>query len=283
MITKLSCFPAVVFAGLLLFSSCQENDPDTIEEDLTNDTTTVVEAAPSIGLAPVDSSQEFPNAQLSMGNVTATPAGDSVKLSFNFNVKNYELKMQTGDTNSKICNNSEKGQHIHFILDNRPYVALYEPKHETTVAKNTEHYVMAFLSRSYHLSLKNKGAALVYHFKVDENGKLQKLEEPKTPMVFYSRPKGDYLGKDTENVLFDFYVWNATLGDDYKIKADISAGGKDTSMMITEWRPYFLQNMPMGKSTIKLTMVDKDGNKVAGPETEVSRDINLSKDEPLQP
>ena len=133
------------------------------------------------------------------------------------------------------------------------------------------------------MSLKNKGAALVYHFKVDENGKLQKLEEPKTPMVFYSRPKGDYLGKDTENVLFDFYVWNATLGNDYKVKADISAGGKDTSMMITEWQPYFLKNMPMCKSTIKLTMVDNDGNKVEGPETEVSRDINLSKDEPMQP
>jgi hypothetical protein len=282
MITKLNYIPAVVFSSLLFLSACGEAS-DTNEETMTDSTTTVAEATTPINLTPVDSSQEFPNAQLSMGNVTATPAGDSVKLSFNFNVKNYELKMQTGDGNSKVCNNSDKGQHIHFILDNKPYVAVYEPKHETTVAKNTEHYLMAFLSRSYHMSLKNKGAALVYHFKVDENGKLQKLEEPKTPMVFYSRPKGDYLGKDTENLLFDFYVWNATLGNDYQVKADISAGGKDTSMMITESRPYFLQNMPMGKSTIKLTMVDINGNKVEGPETEVSRDINLSKDEPMQP
>ena len=282
MITKLTYFPAVVFSGLLFLSACQGQASDTNEETMTDSTTTVETTTP-INLTRIDSSQEFPNAQLSMGNVTATAAGDSVKLSFNFNVKNYELKMQTGDSNSKISNNSDKGQHIHFILDNRPYVALYEPKHETTVAKNTEHYLMAFLSRSYHMSLKNEGAALVYHFKVDEKGKLQKLEEPKTPMVFYSRPKGDYLGKDTENVLFDFYVWNATLGNDYKVKADISAGGKDTSMMITEWQPYFLKNMPMGKSTIKLTMVDKDGNKVDGPETEVSREINLSKDEPMQP
>ena len=282
MITKLTYFSAVVFSGLLFFSACQGQASDTNEETMTDSTTTVETTTP-INLTRIDSSQEFPNAQLSMGNVTATAAGDSVKLSFNFNVKNYELKVQTGDNNSQICNNSDKGQHIHFILDNKPYVALYEPKHETTVAKNTEHYLMAFLSRSYHMSLKNEGAALVYHFKVDENGKLQKLEEPKTPMVFYSRPKGDYLGKDTENVLFDFYVWNATLGNDYKVKADISAGGKDTSMMITEWQPYFLKNMPMGKSTIKLTMVDKDGNKVDGPETEVSREINLSKDEPMQP
>lgn len=122
----------------------------------------------------------------------------------------------------------------------------------------------------------------MYSFKVDENGKLQKLNTPTTPMVFYSRPKGDYLGKDTENILFDFYVWNTTLTDGHQVKADINAGGRDTSMMINEWRPYFLRNLPMGKTTIKLTMVDKDGNKVNGPETEVSRDINLSQDEPMQ-
>ncbi len=87
-------------------------------------------------------------------------------------------------------------------------MALYEPTHTATVALNSEHYVLVFLSRSYHESLKNKGAAMVYHFKVDENGKLQKMADPKTPMVFYSRPKGDYLGKDTANVLFDYYVWN---------------------------------------------------------------------------
>src|SRR5690606_26947623 len=128
--------------------------------------------------------QEFPDARLSMGNVSATPVGDSVKVSFNFNAKNYELKSQTSDNASQLCNNSAQGQHIHFILNNKPYVALYEPKHETTVAKNSEHYVMAFLSRSYHMSLKNEGVAVLYHFKIDENGKLQKLEDPKTPMVF---------------------------------------------------------------------------------------------------
>jgi len=269
-------------AGLLFASCGQSNESSNSTEQ--KDSTAGGAQAPvaPIALQEVTDAQEFPNAQLSMGNVTATPNGDSVKLSFAFNVKNYELKGQTADNASKVCNNSDKGQHIHFILDNKPYVALYEPKHETTVAKNTEHYVMAFLSRSYHLSLKNKGVAVLYHFKVDQNGKLQKMEDPKTPMVFYSRPKGDYLGKDTENVLFDFYVWNATLGNDYKVKADISAGGKDTSMLISDWKPYFLKNLPMGKTTIKLTMVDKDGNKVQGDNTEVSRDINLSKDEPMK-
>jgi hypothetical protein len=269
----------------LLFAACQQSGPGKHAGDENDSTTTI--AAARISISEVGNVEEFPGAQLTLGNVTAAGASDSVakdsvKISFNFNVKNYKLKHQTSDSTSQLCNNSDKGQHIHFILDNKPYVALYEPKHATTVAKNSEHYVLAFLSRSYHLSLKNKEAAVLYHFKVDENGKLQKMEDPKAPMIFYSRPKGDYLGKDTENLLLDFYVWNTTLGGTHKVKADITAGGRDTSLMITEWKPYFLRNMPMGKATIKLSLVDANGTRVEGPQTEVSRDINLSKDEPLQ-
>lgn len=279
--TKTRLLNVAVAATALCFASCQNNSSSN-ETTSTDSTAMTTPAAQPIMLEEVQNAQEFPGASLSMGNVTATPVGDSVKLAFNFNVKGYELKSQTGDSTSHLCNNSDKGQHIHFILDNKPYVALYEPKHETTLAKNSEHYVMAFLSRSYHMSLKDKGVAVLYHFKIDENGKLQKMDNPTTPMVFYSRPKGDYLGKDTENILLDFYVWNATLGADYKVKADISTGGKDTSITLSDWKAYFLKNLAMGKSTIKLTMVDKDGNKVQGDNTEVSRDINLSKDEPMK-
>jgi len=230
----------------------------------------------------VMNSEEFPDAQLSMGNTTTSMSGDSVKVTFNFNVKNYDLKGQTSDSVKGICSNSDKGQHIHFILDNSPYAALYEPKHDVTIAKNTEHYLLAFLSRSYHMSLKNKNAAVLYHFKVDENGKLQKLDVPNTPMVFYSRPKGDYLGNDTQNVLLDFYVWNTTLGGSNKVKANINSGGRDTSIMITEWKPYFLKNLAMGKNSITLTMLDNSGNKVTGDNTEVTREFNLAEGEPMR-
>lgn len=267
----------------VLLAACDNSTKTETTEHMQDSSMAEAHANP-IALANVNDAQEFPNAQLSFGQVTAVPQGDSVKVSFNFNVKNYELKNQTADSNSKLCNNSDKGQHIHFILDNKPYVALYEPKHETVLAKNTEHHVLVFLSRSYHMSIKSKGAAALYTFKIDENGKLQKMDNPSTPMVFYSRPKGDYLGKDTKNLLFDFYVWNANLAQDgYKVKANIKGNGLDTTMTITDWKPYFLQNMPMGKPSITLTLVDKDGNKVNGPETEVTREFNLAQDEPMQP
>jgi hypothetical protein len=267
----------VASATLLLAASCGQGRDGAQEEP--------VGAAPSLVVSEVGASPEFPDARLGIGSVTATRQGtDSVKVHFSFTVTNYELTAQTADGDSKRCNNSADGQHIHFILDNRPYKALYKPENEVTLPVNSEHYLMAFLSRSYHESLKNPGAALVYHFRIDEKGNLQQLEEPQTPMIFYSRPKGDYLGKDTENVLFDFYVWNAGLSEDgYRVKAEITTeGGLDTSFMITEWKSWFLQQLPMGKANINITLVDKDNNPVQGPETSAGGSFRLASDEPMQ-
>ena len=194
--------------------------------------------------------------------------------------------MQTADTATKMCNNSAKGQHIHFILDNQAYQALYEPKNEIVVANNTEHYLMAFLSRSYHESIKSKGAGLLYHFKVNEKGKLQKIDEPQTPMLFYSRPKGDYIGKDTANVLLDFYVWNANLATDgYQVQAHIANAdipNHDTTLTINNWQPNFINHLGIGKSTITLTLINKEGKPVQGPNTTVTRKIQLAAAEPLK-
>ncbi len=248
-----------------------------------NDTAVAAVNAP-IELADVPASPEYADAQLSIANVTATPQGDSVKLSFAFNVKNYELKSQTADAGNKMCNNSDKGQHIHFIMDNKPYTALYEPKHEVVLPKTGEHYLLVFLSRSYHESVKSKGAAAIYHFKLDDKGKLQKLDAPKEPMLFYSRPKGDYIGEvNTDNLLLDYYIWNAgALDTGYAVGVQLIAPTVDTTFVLKTWKPYMLKNVPLGKSSIKLTLIGKDGNTVSGPQSEVSREFNLAADEPLK-
>lgn len=262
-------------AATIFFASCGSEPEEKAEE-------TVMKPAP-IALTEVKGSPDFKDAKIALGEVKAENSGDSSKVTFNFNVENYDLMSQTADASTKMCNNSAKGQHIHFIMDNQPYAALYEPNHTVTLAKNTEHYLMAFLSRSYHESVKSEGAALVYHFKIDENGKVQKMDDPTTPMVFYSRPKGDYVGEaDISNLLLDFYVWNAGLsGNDHQVRAHIEANGVDTTMVITDWKPYFLQNVPVGRPKITLTLADKDGNKVDGPMTEVTREFGVSMDEPL--
>ncbi len=67
------------------------------------------------------------------------------------------------------------------------------------------------------------------------------------PMLFYSRPKGDYIGKDTADILLDFYVWNVTLSPDgYKVKAEIrnlDKPGRDTMIIINKWEPHLFRTL----------------------------------------
>lgn len=262
----------------LFLASCQSTEGESTRTDEVDsvDQPTLVDL-PS-------ASPEFPDARLSLTDWKTQEAGDdSVLIRFSFKVDNYELKSQTADAASKNCNNSAQGQHIHFILNNEPYVALYEPHHEVKLAKNSEHYLLAFLSRSYHESIKSNGAALLKHFSVGQDGKIQEMDLPQNPMVFYSRPKGDYLGEDTKNLLFDYYIWNGQLGQDLQLTAQVNSASGTESFELNQWKPSFIQNMPMGESSIDLQLVDGSGQPISGPMTQVSRRFRLAEKEPMTP
>ncbi|WP_026902790.1 hypothetical protein [Pedobacter glucosidilyticus] len=227
----------------------------------------------SLSIEALQENNDFPDAQLTIKNVSTQPAGtDSVKVIFNFDVKNYELTKQTANMPAEHCANSAEGQHIHFILDNQPYQALYKPTNTITLAKNTEHILLNFLSRSYHLSVKSAGASVLTKFKIDENGKYVALPAPKEPMLFYSRPKGDYKGKDTENVLLDFFVSNAKISpNDYKVKVGVA----DTSFIVDNWTPYFIKGAPAGDLKIRIELVDKNGKTVSNAFNPTERTVAI--------
>ena len=157
----------IIASGVLLswmFTACKSTATDTVASQ-----DTIEKVPPHLMIATVPPSPKFPDAKIAIATVQASlDADDSVKVDFNFSVKDYQLSIQTDDAADKGCNNATKGQHIHFIMDNKPYTALYEPKHSVRVAKNSEHYVLVFLSRSYHESIKEKKAAQLYHFKIDK-------------------------------------------------------------------------------------------------------------------
>lgn len=232
----------------------------------------------AIALVPVTNSPTFPDATLTIDEMTAQKQGDSAVLKVKFNVENYELTSQTSDASHKHSSNSAKGQHIHFILDDEPYVALYKPEHEVTLPLNSEHYLLCFLSRSYHESLKNPSAAVLKHFKIDEDGGIEQLDIPSSPMLFYSRPKGDYSGENAQNVLLDFYVYGGQLGDSLQVEATVD----DTTFMIKKWQPFFIKNAPMGDLNIQLQLQHANGSPVEGPHTQADRTAHLSADSTME-
>lgn len=205
-----------------------------------------------IKLTPCEPSTAYPKAAIS--NFAYSVVDDSV--TFKYTLKDYELGNQTPDATSKVCANSAKGQHIHLILNNAPYEAWYLPTFTKKLAQG--HYVMlSFLSRSYHESIKTKSAYTIRQFNVGKDaGTKNNFVDLNQPLLFYSRPKGEYVGNDTKKVLLDFYLVNVQLKKNgYSVKATIN--GKE--FMITEWAPFYIEGLPMGENTIKLELLDKSG------------------------
>ncbi len=263
---KLKLGLSLVFSGLVALASlnaCSQN-----KKNITNGSDST-----KMTIEPLAESSDFADASLKIADVKTQMVGtDSAKMTVNFNVANYELTKQTMDMTSGECANSEKGQHIHFILDNKPYQAIYKPENTVTLALNSEHYLLSFLSRSYHLSVKSSEASVLVHFKIDEKGNFVKLDDPKTPMLFYSRPKGEYAGKDVQNVLLDFYVKNAIIAQDaYKVKVSVG----DTTFTVDKWQPYFIKGAPMGDLKLNIQLLDAKGNSVTGDNTSIARSVTL--------
>ena len=251
------------------FTACDSGNKQETAETVTTAENIETEQANTIQLEKGTDSPEFPDAILEQtqpqNNAKLKPGSNT----FKYNVKNYELSKMTEGAHDKMIANSEKGQHIHLILNNQPYDALYE----TTYKKDLEegHYVeLSFLSRSYHESIKNPDAYVLRQFTVGnaEN----KNVDLNAPHLFYSRPKGTYEGKDTEKIMLDFYLVNTELSENgHKVRATING----QEFMINEWKPYYISGLPMGENTIKLELLDEQGNLVQSPLNPVTRTITL--------
>ena len=250
---------SLVLIGMLSYGCKQQA---TTSEEPSESTT-----ENSYSLTAFSPSQSFPDAE-----ITSMKYENGV---FNFGIggETYELGVQTPDAPQKMCANSAEGQHIHLIDGTAPYAAKYTNEFEYDL-EDGEHYLLAFLSRSYHESIKTTNASVAEKVMVQDKA-ITTANAITDPTLFYSRPKGTYVGKaDTEKVMLDFYLVNCELGEDYSVKAEING----EEHMIDTWQPYYIEGMPMGDNTIKLTLLDSDGNVVDSPINPVERKFTLKAD-----
>jgi hypothetical protein len=159
------------------------------------------------------------------------------------------------------------GPHLHVILDNQPYRAVYDidrPLVFEDLSPGT-HTIRAFASRPWHESFKNEGAyaQTTFHLftKTDDNN-----PDPALPLLTYSRPKGTY---GAEPILLDFYLTNAPLHlvaqenpedeiTDWRIRVTING----QSFVLDRWQPVYLEGFKSGKNWVKLEFLDEQGNAV---------------------
>ncbi len=212
---------------------------------------------------------------------------------------------------------TKMGNHVHVILDNQAYEAYYniEEPFELRNVPDGEHTLRVFASRPWHESYKNEAAFDVVKFTVKNGG--ANLDIPATtnsgqqmsnansnantapkatpegkelpastggaidiakPLLTYSRPKGEYKGVDSDPIMIDFWLANAKLvgdGGEYRVRYAVGGGAPK---MIEKWTPIWLSGWTAGKHTIKLELIDKDGNVVDnGGYNLTTRDITVVK------
>ena len=234
----------------------------------------------------------------------ATVNSSTVKVKLNLagDLKGYKPMM---DMETKM------GNHIHVILDNQPYEAYYNlgQEFELRNVSDGEHTLRVFPSRPWHESYKNTGAFQMVKFTVKNGG--ADTTKPTTtnanqtmananasatpegkdmqsstagavdkakPLLTYSRPKGEYKGADADAIMIDFWLWNAKLsGDGGEYKVRLTVDGKEVKM-IEKWEPVWFSGWSNGKHTIKLELVDKDGNPLDnGGYNSTTREITVAK------
>ena len=214
----------------------------------------------NITITKVIGSPEYENASL---NIKTIEMGDE-ESKFSFNIENYDLGIQTLKNFDYQLANSAKGQHIHFIINNGPYSAHYMDSFSKDFKKESN-VILAFLSRSYHESVKNKDAFILTQ--VGEN-----QVDLESEFLFYSRPKGTYKGTDTEKLLLDFYLVNTEISSNgNKVRATIQS----TEFIIDEWAPYYIKGLPKGDINIKLELIDSSGNLIETPFNPSTRKVIL--------
>jgi hypothetical protein len=233
-----------------------------------------------------------------------------------------EVKLElTGDLKGYMPHKdpaTQKGNHIHVILDNQPYEAYYElgQPFELRNLSEGKHTLRVFPSRPWHESYKNDGAFQMVEFTVKGGGDAgkptttnsgAKMANPAQtdgasaspaparegkdyspsqagsvdrtkPLLTYSRPKGEYKAADADPVMIDFWLMNAKLqgdGGDYRVRYSVDNG---EAKFLDKWEPIWLSGWINGKHSVKLELVDKDGNVVDnGGYNSTTREITISK------
>lgn len=215
-----------------------------------------------------DRSEAVEGAKVSITSPQNEARVDAGEGSVVLKVDGLELGAQTQSPRAGEIANSDLGQHVHLIVNNEPYQAIYEAGEVRLNDLSPGLYtVFAFPSRSYHESFKNPGASDLVNFCVPNTqaGCIERAFDVSRDgsAIFYSRPKGEYSGAAAEKIMLDFYLHNLDLPEDgYRARYTVTKkdeADKNWSIVLDEWKPAFITGLESGTYVVKLDLIDGDG------------------------
>jgi hypothetical protein len=177
---------------------------------------------------------------------------------------------------------ADPGNHVHFIVDDEPYMAVRDLSQPVDLSALVQtnlghelapgtHVLRAFASRGQHESIKDAGAFQVLTF-VYQTPTPNFAFNVTAPLLTYSRPKG--CAVVGQRVLLDFFVANTTLAAD-GVKVHYAIDDAASGDIVT-WAPHYIENLPLGEHRIHLTLVGADGQPLPGMFNDVTHTITVA-------
>lgn len=215
-------------------------------------------------------STPFPKAELKILSPHNGQVLSSGQVEVRFEVKGYSLKKITSGSGKNGLAYSKKGQHIHLIVDNQPYQAIYDISQPIRIKGLTPgfHSIQAFLSRSWHEAVKENKTLQTVSIFVD-----QKAKAPSLGNLIYSRPKGIYQGEGAKQIMVDFYIPDYESYREQAHQVQLIVDGQ--SVFLKDWTPYVLKDLSEGEHQIVLRLVDQKGEGVPGAYNSTTRSIQV--------
>jgi hypothetical protein len=195
--------------------------------------------------------------------------GDSIPVQFN--LAGFELRTPTPSGDERGLARAPDGQHIHLIVNDRSYQAIYDIDQPVMVGGLSAgtHVIRAFPGRDWHESVKTPESFAQVLVVVGD----AELDTYIGPVVVYSRPQGVYEGAQADSILVDFFVDNIELGDDaYQLLFTLDG---EQTFRITEWQPYLLVGLESGEHTLRMELFDPLGEPVETPWLPVERTFEI--------
>ncbi len=252
--------PLFLLASLILFWNCDHNNSGTKSKDFKKGQATgPVELVPCP--AP-DSAALYPDLELG-GFLYA-------RQELKFDTRGFVLGTKTPGAEQRPSRRINKGNHMRAVIDDSIDVFDYDNNIKNPLTDG-RHQVTAFISRSYHESVKNPKAVIAQKFEL-KNAQMIRNEKITEAILAYNAPTGDFEGDNAENIVFDFFIANTQIspkGNKVRLSID-----QKQEFFVYEWKAYYIHGLSSGEHLIEIELLNSQGQRLYGP---LRRRIRVSK------
>src|SRR3989344_1839219 len=258
----------------LLFAMAASKEPSSMDSSLR---TMIVPSTPE------SSTIILKSAIPEEGQVVSNPVG------IQFRIDGFALGAPSPFERAGELVNSDMGQTIHVILDNRSYIPINKPAIDPLDESgfyydmsykfdlpyrlgSGMHTLRMFPARSYGESLKgeNTFVALSFYVNAEESNRKMDLSQP---YITYNEPSPLMPLLEGKPVLLDFYVTNTELSQDgYKVRLTVDG---TFHRLLTAWQPFYIYGLKKGRHTVRLELLDAQDKRVPGEFNDVSDTITV--------